>query len=39
MNIAGLDEIDYVITDQKVDQEVIKQFDEVETTWLFQRNN
>ncbi|MEK4298797.1 DeoR/GlpR family DNA-binding transcription regulator [Oceanobacillus sp. FSL W8-0428] len=31
VNIAGLDEIDYVITDQKVDQEVIKQFDEVET--------
>ncbi|WP_152657140.1 DeoR/GlpR family DNA-binding transcription regulator [Oceanobacillus sp. CFH 90083] len=31
VNIAGLDEIDYIVTDERVDKGVVEQFGEVET--------
>ncbi|MFD1415746.1 DeoR/GlpR family DNA-binding transcription regulator [Oceanobacillus jeddahense] len=34
VNIAGLDEIDYIVTDKKVTKGVIQQFDEIETELL-----
>ena len=37
MNIAGLDEVDYVVTDQKVREEVIRGFDEVKTELIISK--
>lgn len=37
VNIAGLDEIDYVVTDQKAREEVIRGFDEVKTELIISK--